>query len=128
MRIPILREPEIFGRLVATFEGACRDDVTRHDLDEATGEWFDGLTGPAYFAGAEMFGAVYGAFGKPGVFAAMKDLCRLFDLYERAVEKVPDKLSGFPRIPPETVARALWPSANALLSGAAQGCPNVRNS
>jgi hypothetical protein len=97
MRIPILREPEIFGRLVATFEGACRDDVTRHDLDEATGEWFDGLTGPAYFAGAEMFGAVYGAFGKPGVFAAMKDLCRLFDLNERAVEKVPDKLSRLPQ-------------------------------
>ena len=63
--------------------------------------------GPAYFAGAELFGAIYFAFGKQGVFAAMEDPRKLFDLYNRAIDKEPRLLSGCPRIPTKTVERAL---------------------
>ena len=101
------RERQIFERLVTTFDKACAGEMTATDLEKETGDWFGGLVGPAYFAGAELFGAIYFAFGKKGVFAAMEDPRRLFDLYDRAIDKKPRLLSGCPRIPTKTVEQAL---------------------
>jgi hypothetical protein len=81
--------------------------MTAADLEKETGDWFGGLVGPAYFAGAELFGAIYFAFGKQGVFAAMEDPRKIFELYDRAIVKKPRLLSGCPRIPTKTVDRAL---------------------
>lgn len=102
------REAEIFERLAATFEKALAGTLGREEMDvELRDFWLGGLIGAAYFAGAEMLGAIYHGFGKEGCFEAMRDPRRLFDLYDRAILAKPDLLSACPRLPAETIRRAL---------------------
>jgi hypothetical protein len=100
-------ENQVFERLVATFDKAAAGEMNASDLDKEVPRWVGGLVGPAYFAGAELFGAIYAAFGKPGVFAAIEDPRTIFDSYNKAIDKEPRLLGSCPRIPAKTVELAL---------------------
>jgi len=101
-------ETEIFRRMIATFEKAYSGGMTAEDLDtEMRDYWFSGFLGRAYFVGAELFGAIFHAFGKTGVFAAMEDPRKIFELYNRSIEKKPELLGGCFRIPKPAVRQAL---------------------
>ena len=67
----------------------------------------NGVVGRAYVLGAEMFGAIYTAFGKDGVFVAMQDPRRLFERYNAALDAEPERLKQAVRIPEKAVAQAL---------------------
>jgi hypothetical protein len=69
--------------------------------------WLSGLMGRAYVLGADMFGAIYLAFGKPGVFLVMKDPRKLFAMYNAALDSRPDVLQRCVRVPDATVKQAL---------------------
>jgi Putative zinc dependent peptidase (DUF5700) len=69
--------------------------------------WLNGVIGRAYVLGAEMFGAIYAAFGKPGALSVMEDPRLLFQMYNRALDAEPDLLRRCPRIPDRTVKQAL---------------------
>ena len=100
-------EGELFGRMIADFDRAAAGRMSAPEADSEARFWLGGLVGPAYLVGSEMFGAIQLALGKPGVFSAMRDPRRLFELYARALDREPVRLSGCPRLPAATVARAL---------------------
>lgn len=62
---------------------------------------------PLYFVGSELFGAVYIAHGKTGVFEAMKDPRQLLALYASAIKMKPDKLGDCYKIPDEIIKEAM---------------------
>ncbi|MCX6575490.1 MAG: hypothetical protein NTV82_03740 [Candidatus Aminicenantes bacterium] len=69
--------------------------------------WLNGVVGRAYTLGAEMFGAIYTAFGKEGVFAAIQNPRRLFELYNAAIDAKPEALKRCVRVPDKAVKQAL---------------------
>ena len=54
-----------------------------------------------------MFGAIFLAFGKKGVFTAMQDPRKLFGLYNSALDARPDALKRCVRVPDASVKKAL---------------------
>jgi len=66
-----------------------------------------GAPGRAYVLGADMFGAIYPAFGKERVFSVMQDPRTLFQTYNAALRARPERLRRCPRVPDAAVKRAL---------------------
>ncbi len=101
-------EPAMFERLIALLDRASSGALSDEDLQaEISAYWLNGFIGRAYFLGSELFGAIYHAFGKESVFAAMCDPRKLFELYDQALDAKPKMLGRCFRIPESAVKRAL---------------------
>jgi hypothetical protein len=101
------QESELFRRLVTTFERTRSGAFTRDSLQAELGAyWLAGYVSPVYFVGAELFGAVYHAYGKEGAFAAMRDPGKLLPMYDDALKKRPDLLGTCYVLPDSTVKHA----------------------
>jgi hypothetical protein len=101
-------EPAMFEHLIALLDKAVSGALSEEDLQtEISTYWLNGFLGRDYFLGCELFGAIYHAFGKEGVFAAMRDPRKLFDLYDRALDAKPEILGRCFRIPESAVKQAL---------------------
>jgi len=104
----VAREDEIVRHQAALLERALAGELSEEALrNELRDYWLNGSVGRAYVIGAEMFGAIYFAHGKEGVFAAMKDPRRLFALYNEALDEKPELLGRCPRVPEKAVKQAL---------------------
>jgi hypothetical protein len=128
-RVPALSEVpfHIFkGDLIGAWNehGAAEEEILKHQaelLDKAlagqlTEEafnkdlreyWLNGVVGRGYVLGSEMFGAIYTAYGKKGVFSAIQDPRQLFKLYNAALDSKPKLLRRSVRVPEKTVKQAL---------------------
>ena len=101
-------EDNLFDRLTKTFEQAYSGSMSRQELEtEISQFWLSGYVSPVYFIGSELFGAVYYGHGKQGAFTAMRDLRKLFSLYNEAIKARPDVLGRCYLIPDSTVQHAL---------------------
>jgi len=101
-------EPAMFEHLIALLDKASSGALSDDDLQaEISAYWLNGFIGRAYFLGSELFGAIYHAFGKEGVFSAMRDPRKLFELYSQALDAKPEMLGRCFRIPESAVKRAL---------------------
>jgi hypothetical protein len=100
-------EDKLFQRMIDTFSKAYSGSLTEEGLKAEMSYWFTGTAAPAYFAGSELFGAVYYAFRKKGAFEAMRDPRRIFDLYNKSIQKERQVLSNCPVIPESIVEKAL---------------------
>ncbi len=101
-------EPDLFTRLITTFERAYSGELSPTELQtEISQFWLNGYVSPVYFVGSELFGAVYHGFGKEGAFTAMRDLRKLFLLYDNAIKNNPNILGRCNVIPDSTVQHAL---------------------
>jgi hypothetical protein len=104
----VLEEPAIFEHLIASLEKASSGSLSEEDFQtEIRTYWLNGFIGRDYFLGCELFGAIFHAFGKKGVFAAMRDPRKLFELYDRALDAKPEILGRCFRIPESAVQTAL---------------------
>jgi len=104
----VANEEELVKHQAAMLDRALSGDLTEEELNADMREyWLNGAIGRAYVIGAEMFGAIYIAFGKEKVFAAMKDPRQLFSLYNAALDAKPDVLAGCVRVPERAVKQAL---------------------
>lgn len=102
------RGPELFARMVATFDSTYAGLLSEEDLRLEMGQyWLQGYISPVYYVGADLFGAVYFGHGKEGAFTAMRDPRQLFRLYDEALKRKPRLLGGCYAIPDSTVAHAL---------------------
>ncbi len=100
-------EDDLFKRLTKTFEQAYSGIMSRQELQtEISQFWLSGYVSPVYFIGSELFGAVYHGHGKQGAFTAMRDLRKLFSLYNEAVKSCPGVLGRCYVIPDSTVQHA----------------------
>ena len=84
--------------------GALTDEAFNQELRDY---WLNGAIGRAYVLGSDMFGAIYTAFGKQGVFSAIQDPRHLFELYNAALDAKPDALKHCVRVPEKAVKQAL---------------------
>lgn len=79
-------EQAIFASFETDFEkiynGIYNYDSVQYRM---TTYWLSGLKGRAYFMGAELFGAIYNAFGKQKLFDVMEDPTLLLKTYNTAV-------------------------------------------
>jgi hypothetical protein len=101
-------EPDLFTRLITTFERAYSGTLSQTELQtEISQFWLNGYISPVYFVGSELFGAVYHGYGKEGAYTAMRDPRRLFLLYNNAIKNKPDILGRCYIIPDSTVQHAL---------------------
>jgi hypothetical protein len=101
-------EDDLFKNMVETFDRAAAGELTRDQLDIALSEyWITGMMPRVYFVGSELFGAIYFGFGKEGCYEVMRDPRKMFDYYNKAIEKRSDVLAQCPKIPQSTVDRAL---------------------
>ena len=96
----VQHQSELLDRALS---GELTEEAFNADLRDY---WLSGTIGRAYVLGAEMFGAIYFAFGKERVFIAMKDPRRLFALYNEALDAKP-ALGRCVRVPEQTVKQAL---------------------
>jgi hypothetical protein len=102
------RERELFQRMLDEFDRALRGELTREALNTGMhGFWLAGIKGPAYFVGAELYGAIHAGLGREELFACMRDPRRTFDAYRRALAAKPDLLGKCPPIPAAVAERAL---------------------
>lgn len=100
-------EPLLFQRLVATYEQARSGKLTRDSLQAQIGSyWLAGYVSPVYFIGAELFGAIYHAYGKDGAFIAMRDAREVLPMYHDALKARPALLHNCYRLPDSTAAHA----------------------
>lgn len=70
------------------YDGTYNKDSIQNRM---TTHWLSGIKGRAYFLGAELFGAVYKAFGKEKLFEVMEDPTLLLKNYNLAVMKLREK-------------------------------------
>jgi hypothetical protein len=104
----VAAEEEILERQVAMLSKALAGALTETELHrELNDYWLSGLVGRAYVLGAEMFGAIYLAHGRSGVFSAMADPRKLFALYNSALDARPKELRRCVRVPQAAVEMAL---------------------
>jgi hypothetical protein len=79
-------EQAIFASFETDFEkiynGTYNQDSVQYRI---TTYWLSSLKGRAYFVGAELFGAIYKAFGKKKLFDVMEDPTLLLKTYNSAV-------------------------------------------
>jgi len=101
-------EPEMFTHMAALLERAVHGALTQPELEaEMRGYWFEGAIGRAYVFGSEIFGAIELGLGRKAVYEAIEDPRRLFELYDRALDRRPDRLGRCVRMPESTVREAL---------------------
>ena len=101
-------EEDILKHLIVLLDRAASGELTEEALNtDVRDYWLSGLVGRLYVLGADMFGAIHLAFGKRGVFLAMKDPRRLFEIYNAALEAKPEALKRCPRVPEAAVKQAL---------------------
>lgn len=104
----VAEEPEMFTHMAGLLDRASRHALSEDELNaDIGGYWLTGSIGRAYVFGSEIFAAIHLAFGKRGVFQAIEDPRRLFQLYDAALDKRPQELSRCVRMPAATVAQAL---------------------
>lgn len=104
----VAEEPQMFAHMAELLDHASRHALTQDELNSDIGSyWLTGSIGRAYVFGSEVFAAIHLAFGKRGVFQAVEDPRRLFQLYDAALDRRPDALRRCVRIPATTVAQAL---------------------
>ncbi|SFF40461.1 DUF5700 domain-containing putative Zn-dependent protease [Thermoflexibacter ruber] len=84
-----LQEKKLFERfesdLAKIYAGEYNKDSIQFYMHQY---WLSGYKGRAYFLGAELFGAVYQAFGKKKLFYVMENPKYLLAYYNRSVEKI----------------------------------------
>lgn len=103
-----LSEEKIFQRMIDTFNKLHSGEMSKDELDlEIENYWVKGIKGRNYFIGSEIFGAIYHALGKDGVFTAIRDPRKMFELYNKAIEKESNLLTKCPKIPEITVKNAV---------------------
>jgi hypothetical protein len=101
-------ERQLFDRLVSTFESAYSGKMSDDELQKEISQfWLNGYISPVYFVGSEIFGAIYHAYGKDGLFTALKDLRQVFPLYNNALKRRQELLGSCYVIPDKTVQNAL---------------------
>jgi hypothetical protein len=100
----VAEEEEILQRQAALLDRALNGKLTEDELDsELRDYWLNGLVGRAYVLGAEMFGAIFTAFGKQAVLIAMQDSRLLFEKYSAALAAKPNELQNCVPIPDRTL-------------------------
>ncbi len=101
-------EEDILKHQVVLLDLAAAGELTEEAFDAQVRDyWLTGVIGRLYVLGADMFGAIHLAFGKRGVFRAMKDPRRLFEIYNAALDAKPAALKRCPRVPEAAVKQAL---------------------
>ncbi|MBS9460929.1 hypothetical protein KIM67_00800 [Flagellimonas sp. 389] len=90
-----LKESELFnafeGDMKAIYDGTySQKDVRERMLTF----WLQGKKGRAYFLGAELFGAIYKAFGKRELFYVMEHPRFLLKYYNKAVRQLNERTDG----------------------------------
>jgi hypothetical protein len=101
-------EEDILKHLTVLLDQATAGELTEETFNAQLRDyWLNGTLGRAYVLGADMFGAIYLAFGQPGVFTVMKDPRRLFEIYNAALEAKPEALKRCVRVPEASVKKAL---------------------
>ena len=107
-KVHAANEAELVQHQAAMLDRALSGNLTDEALNTDLREyWLSGTVGRAYVIGSEMFGAIYIAFGKEKVFAAMKDPRQLFSLYNAALDAKPAVLASCIRVPERAVKQAL---------------------
>src|SRR5262249_55891327 len=97
-----------FAHMAELLDRATKGALSQEELDREMREyWFNGAIGRAYVFGSEMFGAIYHGFGKDSVFAAIEDPRKMFQLYNRALDRKPALLKACVRMPKTSVTQAL---------------------
>jgi hypothetical protein len=120
----IAEEEEIMQHQTALLNKALAGELTQEAFNTELREyWLNGVVGRAYILGSEMLGAIYAAFGKEGVFDAIRDPRRLFELYNAALDAKPEVLKRCVRVPDNAVKQALAigrdiPRAGGAIPGA----------
>ena len=97
----VRRQAALLDRAVA---GTLSEDDFNAELRDY---WLNGTLGRAYVLGSEMFGAIYAAHGKEGVFAVMQDPRQLFRSYNQALDEKPELLKRCVRMPEKAVKQSL---------------------
>jgi hypothetical protein len=101
-------EGSILEHQIALLAKAAAGNLTEEGLDAELREyWLSGAVGRAYVLGADIFGAIYLAFGKQAVFAVMEDPRKLFQIYNAALDAKPEPLRHCVRVPDAAVNQAL---------------------
>jgi hypothetical protein len=114
----VAEEEDILTHQIALLDQGVAGKLTEEALNaELRDYWLSGVIGRAYVLGADMFGAIHLAFGREGVFVAMKDPRRLFDMYNAALDARPEALKRCVRVSDAAVKRALAIGAGNTLSG-----------
>ena len=90
--------------LARALEGRLTEEAFASELRDY---WLSGSVGRAYVLGADMFAAIYLAFGKARVLSVMEDPTTLFESYNAALAARPEILGRCPRVPDVAVAQAL---------------------
>jgi len=104
----VAQEEELVQHQAALLDRAVAGKLTENEFNTELREyWLSGAVGRAYVLGADMFGAIYVAFGKEGVFSAIQDPRQLFRLYDAALDAKPEALMRGVRIPEKAVKQAL---------------------
>ena len=104
----VANEPEMVNHLATLLDKAVSGALTEEGFDaELRDYWLTGQIGRAYVLGSEIFGAIFTAFGKEGVFTAMKDPRQMYRLYNSALEAKPEVLKRCIRIPEKAVQQAM---------------------
>lgn len=88
-------EKELFSQFEADFQ-KIYSGVFNSDSIQArrANYWLSGQKGRAYFIGAELFGAIYSAFGKKTMFSVMEEPKLVLKYYNRAIQKLTKKHTG----------------------------------
>ncbi|HKR66584.1 MAG TPA: hypothetical protein VJZ00_22850, partial [Thermoanaerobaculia bacterium] len=90
----VAEEPEMLKHLHASLESALTGILTDEAFDRELREyWLSGSIGRAYVLGSDLFGAIYIAFGKDGVFRAMRDPRLILTMYNDALDAKPEALA-----------------------------------
>jgi hypothetical protein len=101
-------EPAMMERMAQLLDRAVHGTLSQEQLEaEMRDYWFEGSIGRAYVFGSEMFGAIELALGRRAVFAAIEDPRKLFQLYDRAIDRKPEMLARCIRVPERTVEQSL---------------------
>jgi hypothetical protein len=104
----VREEEEMVKRQSSLLARALAGDLTQDALDQEMREyWLNGAVGRAYVLGSDMFGVIYLAFGKPGVFTVLRDPRKFFSLYNKALKTQRLAFRHCVRIPNQTVQQAL---------------------
>jgi hypothetical protein len=101
-------EENLVQRQAELLDRATSGKLTQDEFNnELKNYWLNGTIGRAYVLGAEMFGAIYAAFGKDAVLSVMQDPRRFFQLYDAAIDTKPELLKRCVRMPDKAVKQAL---------------------
>ena len=101
-------EAESTRRLTTSLDQALSGALTDEALDRDFRDyWLSGTISRAYVVGADLFGAIYIAFGKEGLFKVMLDPRLVFSMYNAALDAKQDVLGRCVRVPEKAAQQAL---------------------